>query len=202
MKIALLHGFNVSDGGKGTLGLWASTLRDAGHDAALLDYGWVGPLRVRIENMDVVERLNELRPDVIIGHSNGAAIAWQYMMQKCATMRGVVCVQPALNVDTVWPWRVNRIITLYNPHDYAVLWGRRWRIVNPVSWFVRHPWGAAGRYGFRKTDRRFTQLNTSIDPVYPYTGHCISSLEPSAVKYWIACILKELGGSASARGRC
>lgn len=183
MRVALLHGFNVRDGGEATLGAWESCLRTAGHDAQLFDYGWVGPIRVRLENMDVVDRLADWRPEVIIGHSNGATIAWRYA-QTGAPLAGVVAVQPALHTKARWPSNVKRIACLYNPGDWAVYAGKLWRLLNPVSWFVRHPWGAAGRYGFKHTDRRFSQYNTARDPLFPYRGHSISQLSTAGARYW------------------
>lgn len=189
MRIALVHGFNVWDGGEASLGDWDSALHTAGHNTWLIDYGWTGLLRVRLENMNVVDSLERYRPDVIIGHSNGAAIAWQYA-QTGAPLAGVVCVQPALNTETVWPANVGRIVCLYNGDDWAVLAGKVWRLLNPVSWFRRHPWGAAGRYGFERADRRFDldrrfrQFDTARDPHHPYCGHSISHLSRDGAHYW------------------
>lgn len=190
MKIALVHGFNASDNGE-YLRPWVEHLEKRGHEAHLIDYGWVGPLRVRLENLEVVRRLEEMQPDMIWGHSNGAAIAYKYV-QKGHTLHSVVCIQPALSRKAIWPQRVQHIVVLYNPLDRAVLWGRRWRKLNPLSWVKPHEWGAAGNTGFTSDDKRFCQMNTAVTSQYPYEGHSIAKLSPEAVAHWCDLILRKI----------
>lgn len=185
--VHLIHGFNVSDGGQGSVGTFAPTLRQLGFSAKLHDYGWVGPIRLRLRNSEVVQALmDDIGPeDHILAHSNGCLIAWELLRAGLAC-RSVIAIQPALRRDTLWPIGVERVLCLYNDEDVAVLGARLWRYINPVSWFNPHQWGMAGREGFSVPDPRLEQWDT-LDPKHllPVGGHS-SVFRPPYRGYWAA----------------
>lgn len=176
----LIHGFNVSDGGARTVGRLRPSLEAAGWRVRLHDYGWTGPLLLRLANRRVVRELQAaIAPgDVVIGHSNGCLIAWQ--LAECSRLSAVVCIQPALRRDTRW---CTPVLCLYNRHDWAVRFGRLWaRLASRLTrrW---HGWGAAGASGFAPGPN-ITNWDTADPSVYaPARGHSAVFQEP-ALTLW------------------
>lgn len=193
----LIHGFNVSDGGRGSVRRLARWLPDPVPHT----YGWVFLLRLRwINDRTVEEMLPTIRPgDVLIAHSNGCLIAWRLVMAG-APVAAVVCIQPALRRDTHWPERLP-VLCCHNQDDGAVGWGRIWgrfiSVANP--WRNRHGWGAAGKHGFTAGQALVTNWDTGDDAI-PATGHSGIFREP-ALSRWgpkISRWLASLQGSVPA----
>lgn len=172
MRVHLIHGFNVRDGGAGTIGRMAPHLRAAGHEVVNHSYGWVGLLGLRRRNAKVVERLlAEVKPgDAIMAHSNGCLIAWE-LVEAGAPLAAVVCIQPALRRDTRWA-RSAQVLCLHNPGDWVVSMGRMWGrfATRARPWRNRHGWGAAGRHGFTSRQPNVYNWDTS-DSAAPAVGH-------------------------------
>lgn len=176
----LIHGFNVLDGGKGSIGRLTPWL----HDPVPHSYGWVFLLRLRWINDRTVEQMLPTiqSGDVLIAHSNGALIAWRLVMAG-APVSAVVCIQPALRRDTRWPeWLP--VLCLHNDDDWIVSMGRAWgrfvSVANP--WRLRHGWGAAGRYGFYAMQPMVENWDTLHGP-FPAAGHS-GIFQGCALSYW------------------
>lgn len=168
MATHLIHGFNVLDGGKGSVGRLSRWLPvPVPHN-----YGWTFLLRLRWTNDEAVaQMLPAIKPgDVLVAHSNGALIAWRLVMAG-APVSAVVCIQPALRRDTHWPERLP-VLCLHNDRDWIVnlgrMWGRFVSIANP--WRGRHGWGAAGKHGFTTGQPMVTNWDTADGP-FPALGH-------------------------------
>lgn len=167
-----LHGFNVRDGGDGSIDTLAPWFAVRGFRIVEHEYGWVGPLRVRRRNGHVVRRvLLAIQPsDVLVAHSNGCLISWE-LTEAGAPASAVICVQPALRRDTLWNLDT-RVLCLYNDGDWCVsvgrMWGRFMSVANPFR--GRHGWGAAGRHGFTSGQPNVTNWDTDTGP-YPVRGH-------------------------------
>lgn len=163
-----IHGFNVWDGGEGTLGNIAPYF----DDPVLHDYGWTFLFRLRFTNDRTVERLlKHIEPgDVLVAHSNGCLIAWQLVMAG-APVSAVICIQPALRKDTLWPENLP-VLCCHNKKDWIVnlgrVWGRLMSVTQP--WRERHGWGAAGRHGFTSRQPRVVNWDTDVG-VYPAQYH-------------------------------
>lgn len=182
MRIHLIHGFNVWDGGVATVGRLAPYLELGGNRILHHDYGWVGLLRLRWRNEQATRRI---RPfvrdgDVLIGHSNGCLVAWE-LIEAGVRPGAVICIQPALRRDTPWPPGLP-VLCLYNDRDWAVILGRAWgrfiSVANPFR--ERHGWGAAGRYGFDQAG--ITNRDTRRGPC-PAEGHS-GIFEPPPLQCW------------------
>jgi hypothetical protein len=180
MATHLIHGFNVWDGGRGSilrLSQWLTEPRS-------YDYGWVFLLRLRwVNDRTVEEMLPTIAPgDVLVAHSNGCLIAWRLVMAG-APVSAVVCIQPALRRDTRWPDTLP-VLCLHNPHDWAValgrVWGRLVSVANP--WRERHGWGAAGRHGFTSGQPMVVNWDTS-DGYPPAEGHSAVFDEPALYRF-------------------
>lgn len=175
-----IHGFNVWDGGKGSVGKLARHFPDP----VVHDYGWTFLLRLRFVNDRTVEKILPcIKPgDTLVAHSNGCLIAWQLVMAG-APVAAVICIQPALRRDTRWPEDLP-VLCCYNPSDYVVELGRMWSrfvsVANPLR--DRHGWGAAGRSGFTRGQPCVVNWNTETPPC-PATDHS-GMFESPARQYW------------------
>jgi hypothetical protein len=180
----LLHGFNVSDGGSGSVDKLAPFFTVNGVPVVDHNYGWVGLLGLRRRNQRTVQRILPTikQGDVLLAHSNGCLIAWE-LVEAGAPLAAVICVQPALRKDTVWRPDV-QVLCLHNDEDWVVslgrMWGRFASVANP--WRDRHGWGAAGRHGFTSGQPNVTNWNTGIGPA-PAEGHS-GIFETAPVLYW------------------
>lgn len=176
MTCWLIHGFNVSDGGKGSVG----RLEPHIPDSKLLSYGWTGLILLpRVNKRARKKLLKVIKPgDSIVAHSNGCLIAWE--IAGLIPLSHVVCINPALRRDTVWPEELP-VLCLYNSTDWVVQLGRIWGRLFSFDGIRFNSWGAAGRYGF---DNLVNGNNWDTSQDYwlrPVKGH--SGLFGSAA-YW------------------
>ncbi len=209
MTVRLIHGFNVSDGGAGSVGHLRPYLHDAGLRTVLHDYGWTGPLRLRLRNRATIKELLPLirEGDVLVGHSNGCLICWE-LLEAGAPVSAVVAIQPAMRRTAMWRPDVP-VLVLWNPRDLAVLFARPWaRLTTAAHWtlaqppiarrlvpeFRPHGWGSAGRHGFTNFQLNLRQWNTCGE----YWGHPVGGhsnvLRPPPLMTWgprIATWIKE-----------
>lgn len=188
MRVHLIHGFNVSDGGRRTVGSLIPFLEANGHEPILHDYGWTGPVRLRLRNRRTVRDLSRhIQPgDALIGHSNGALICRKLVHEVGELVSAVVGIQPCVRRDLTWPPHI-QVLCLYNACDWAVRLGRMWgRLATLATPFAPHGWGAAGAYGFTTPAHNVTNWDTAapgLPEKYRARGHS-SSLRPPAVAYW------------------
>lgn len=156
MKIVLVHGFNVRDGGERSIDRLAAPLQAAGHtvDTDGADYGYFGLLGVRMFNgnrrQQVLERLARAfsSADLVITHSNGANFTNQAALEiGCRRRLQVVHISPALNMNTGPAAAVARQLVYHTMRDGWVRLAR---------WLPWHPWGAQGAYGYQGADPRVT----------------------------------------------
>jgi hypothetical protein len=155
--IFLVHGFNVFDGGKGTIGKLQEPLEDLGFNVQLFSYGWVGLLGVRVLTESIARRLASLaKPgDIAVGHSNGANIinraAWEFQ----APFELLAYINPALDSDMPLARQVKRALVFYTSRDWVVKLTR-------ILW--AHDWGQMGATGYTGIfDRRYLNINTRAE---------------------------------------
>lgn len=185
MTTWLIHGFNVSDGGRGSIGKLERFL--SGH-VVRFSYGWTGLFRLRFTNKQAVRALLRLvKPgDVLIGHSNGALICWEVAEQMGDALGGVVVINPAMRRDTLWAKGV-KVLCIYNSKDWVVQLGRAWSRLVSLGGITPHGWGAAGRYGFTH-DKKVLHMDSADDHwSFPVAGHSMIFKRP-ALPYWAKLI--------------
>ena len=184
MKIVLVHGFNVRDGGKRTVDQLAPLIRNAGYSVDLDegDYGffniWMVRFRKSKTRQRVLHRLAKAfeMADVIITHSNGANFATQaldLMEHEYNNKKLVIHISPALDRDTEIPNAVQHQLVMYTPHDKAV---------RLSSWLLFHPWGRMGAKGYSGNDNRNTNLE-----VEAVKGHSSWFKAEHVVRTWKRC---------------
>ncbi len=169
----LIHGFNVWDGGRATVGRLRPFLSANGIPSLSINYGYVGLIGTRLRNGKIAERVARatrvavdggFRP-VVIGHSNGCAIAHLAMQQvwsECSA--SVIYINPALTSDAELAPAVSQLAVWHSPSDKPVRWSK-WL---PTS--DARPWGEMGAVGYTGDDTRVTNYNKELmEP--PSTGH-------------------------------
>lgn len=140
MIIVLVHGFNVSDGGKRTIDTLIPHLVDMGYDVKEFDYGWVGLLGVRFGNKKRAKMLAAMAgpEDIVIGHSNGCAIM-ALAMEMGMTISSGVFIHPALNRTWCPPENAAKKITVYYSAKDRATW--------IAKFLINHIWGDMGTVG-------------------------------------------------------
>jgi len=156
MIIITLHGYNVRDGGVGSVDTFYDCLVDCGHrvKTGYADYGWMGILGTRFGGIKRVakalaEKLSQdssLDEDVcLLCHSNGLAIA-QEVIKHTSKVHTIVAFNGALDQDAPFAGTVERVINFYAPADQVLRWG---------AWLrPGHVWGRAGQAGLTSDDER------------------------------------------------
>lgn len=184
-RVVLVHGFNVTDGGRDTIDRLAPLLARSGYivDTDGADYGYFGLLAIRFfggkRKRAVLDRLMRafVRADVIITHSNGANFATQalnrfgpgYMESKL-----VIHISPALNKKTRVPQAVKRMLVMHTPHDLPV-----WL----SSLLLFHPWGKMGKVGYKGKDDRVENRE------FPQVKGHSDWFQPSGIRQtWLTCL--------------
>ena len=151
----VLHGFNVSDGGVGSIDRLIPHLRAAGFDAVEFDYGWLGPLGVKALDGRLGRLLAKIvRPgDVVVAHSNGCCIA-QLAAEAGAPFSVMSFISPALDRDRALPAHIPARHVWFTPSD-------EW--VGKARWIPFTRWGDMGKVGYQTEDMdallRTTNLN-------------------------------------------
>lgn len=151
-RAIIVHGFNVSDGGKSTTGRLAA-LMHRNYTVIRFKTQWKrGLLRdlwsVRHRNEKRAKALASIiRPgDLLIGHSNGCALIDMALHQLASLHPATVKVayfNPALDKDAPLAANVEKCLLFYTPSDHTV-----WK----AKLLPFHPWGEAGRTGYKAKD--------------------------------------------------
>ncbi len=151
MKAILVHGFNVTDGGKHTTDRLRPWFESSGYDVEECDYGWIGLLGVRFLNKRFARKCKKMTTpgSIGIGHSNGCAIL-QAASLMGAPFEQIVLINPALDSDAKFGKQGKFIHVWYSPSDIPVRMAR----LLPF-----HTWGDMGAVGYTGDDPRFFSYN-------------------------------------------
>lgn len=174
MIAILIHGFNVRDGGRATVGKLRPFFARRQIPYVMVNYGWFGIGRTYIKNRKIAgqvalaceaaQRVGE--KVAVVGHSNGCAIAHCAAERFGAQIDKLVYINPALEKDTPLPESVNSLDVWHSPGDHAVKLSK---------WLPQHPWGEMGATGYQgPEDQRIVNYNKQDDPRYSYicsSGH-------------------------------
>lgn len=166
-QILLIHGFNVWDKGKSTVGELRGYFAELGYAYHILKYGHFGLWDVRTKNDNVARQVAEFisnseRPVIVVGHSNGCAIIYLAMKMYGAKPKHCVLINPALKRDIKLPRTCNTIDIWHSPSDKPV------RMAKYLLKTKLMPWGAMGADGISYQDKRVKQFNKETD--YPVSS--------------------------------
>ncbi len=144
-KLAILvHGFNVRDGGRDTVGMLAPFFTEAGYDVIILRYGLFGFFRVYRKNDKIAKRVRQIAKSAkaagytvaAVGHSNGCDILHRAANKHGAPIDHLTFVNPALGKSMA---PIGACDVWYNAEDKAVKWAKL---------LPKHPWGEMGATGY------------------------------------------------------
>lgn len=147
-RALLIPGWRVRDPNK-SIGLLADPLRDLGYDPLLLSYGYTFSLaqtRFVSSKMARVWSARTEPGDIVIGHSNGARLAFDMSHNSQNRARTMVWISPALDANCTPGRSVTRQLVVYNPSDWVVRLGSV--IPNSI-------WGDMGYRGYVSADDPF-----------------------------------------------
>ncbi len=159
-QLVFVHGFNVTDGGAGTIGKLARRLGHLG-ESSQFRYGWLGLLDVRLFDRRFAYMLSGMvsHGAVGIGHSNSCPILHRAASDG-APFRHLILINPALDADVAFPPSVERVDVLHNSDDTVVSLG---------SLLPFHGWGDMGRRGAVRPDGRVRNYDTRV--LFGVSGH-------------------------------
>lgn len=154
--VFLLHGFNIFDGGKSTMGKLVPFLETDGFETHEMTYGYFGLLSTRFLNDNVardlaarVLRSQLLWPNrsiVVMGHSNGCTIIHLAAKLYGMEVEKAVFLMPALVHTTARSPKIAQRLVFHSMGDWPTRWSR-WL---PSAEF--RPWGSMGHSGFFGSD--------------------------------------------------
>lgn len=199
MRAILLHGYNVSRP-EDNVGELIPTLKNYGIEPVLLNYGELNLIDLRPRNNTVARLLKEIaKPgDILITHSNGAAIAYEAAMKyDLAELKALIMFNPALNTEFVFPNATSdKIVVMHNKTDAPVLVSKLWRTITKISPlsinYGGHLWGAAGRDGFKRRERYTAHIDMSQGE-NAVKGHSAQFRPPEVADYWMRKALEAAG---------
>lgn len=145
--VILIHGYNVWDGGRATVGKLRPFFAEHSVPYIMLDYDHFGLIDVRFKNKGVAKRLSVACTNaraagfevVVVGHSNGCAIMHQAAHEFDAKIDKAVYINPALDADAEPANTVRSLDVWYSPSDKPVMFSK---------WLLHHPWGDMGAKGY------------------------------------------------------
>lgn len=184
MKLVLVHGFKVDDGGVKTVDTLIPFLPE--HEIFQADYGWLGFFGVRVYSDTIARVIAGMAPEgsIGIGHSHGAA----ELIKACkfgAKFSQLILINPALDNDLEMPVGPDRIDVLHNSKDDVVI---------KAKYRPFHLWGDMGRVGYKGTDKRVHNHETRR--LFNVKGHSAVFKRPEALANYIK---KELLGTENNR---
>lgn len=160
MTVHLIHGYNVFDGGYGTVGRLRPFIEGS---KVCHDNGFTGLPKTKNSRNHAIEKIrSQLEPgDFIICHSNAALMVHELTQSHAEILAGVVLINPALHRDINWAKKLPTLC-LHNHEDWSVHFGLSWRM-------------AACRHGLDQGNLAFSAVRNLDTGEFwwgrPATGH-------------------------------
>jgi hypothetical protein len=160
-----------------------------GFTVIYVDYGYVFGLETKFSNPLVWRSmLPFIEPgSVLIGHSNGAAIAYD-LMNAGVKVKGCVFINGALDPRITRAVGVEYIDVYYNPGDTiteVAQLAEQLQLTDPV-------WGQAGHVGYWGSDSAITNINCGATPGMPVVSGHSAFFEPTNLTQWGPYLAKRL----------
>jgi len=163
MIAILVHGYNVWDGGRATIGKLRPFLAQHGIPYIMVNYGHFGIGETYTKNKKIAKQIAKAtlsakiaeQEVICFGHSNGCAILDLAAKKYGAIASKFVYVNPALDADKIRPRSVSKLDVWHSPSDKPVKWAR---------FLPHHPWGDMGATGYDGiVDKHTTNFNKETD---------------------------------------
>ena len=129
----------------------------------IFDYGWRFFSVLWHNKRDATKLKNDLSHNVeniVFGHSNGCAIAVEAARQG-ASIDTLICINPALKVNTKFPESISKIIVIHTKHDKPTKAARFFDKVPFIQIAIPNAWGAMGAKGYIGDDARVKNWDLS-----------------------------------------
>lgn len=160
----LVHGINVRDA-KDSIGKLSNHLTDS----YIFDYGW-RLFSVLWHNRRDAKKLKKLLGSNfnynVFAHSNGCAISVE-AAKRGGSIKNLICINPALKKDTVFPHSIERIIVIHTNHDIPTRAAAFFDKIPLLQLFVPNAWGKMGAKGATCLDGRIV----NFDFTHKLDGH-------------------------------
>jgi hypothetical protein len=153
----------------------------SGFDVRYPDYGWIAGLETRVANPIIVGTLVPyIAPDdILIGHSNGCAIAYD-LMNRGARVSQAIFINAALEQRITRPFGCPKITVYFNAGDQiteAARIGATLGLVDPV-------WGQMGHGGYVGADPAISSIDCGQTPGMPVVCGHSDFFTPSKLAAW------------------
>lgn len=173
MIAILIHGFNVWDGGVATVGKLRPFFADLAVPYVMVNYGHFGIIETRLKNRKIARRVARAVTNarsgnyqvIVVGHSNGCAIAHLAAEEYGAQIDRAVYINPALEEHIGPPVGIRSLHVWHSPSDRPVKW---------AEWLPgcnARPWGEMGATGYIGRDDRVENFNKEQDFTVSSSGH-------------------------------
>ncbi len=162
----LVHGINCIDKGSDTVMQVAPHLAEF---STIINhsYGRIGPIGAHFKNKGIARKLvsgvdfYNFENSYAVGHSNGCAIILQALRQG-AKFKAILLINPALNINAVFPPGDYTITVIHTKHDKVVKAARFLDAIPFIGWAIPNIWGAMGALGYIGNDSRVENLDWSV----------------------------------------
>jgi|GEM_PF-4136702 len=194
--IHLVHGFNVSDDGEGTINKLAPHIckNDKNTETKIFSYGWLGLIGVFFLNPFFVKKLIPLvkKGDIGIAHSNGAVLLLMANTYG-APFGHLIFISPALMSDIYIHDNIKKVSVFHTDNDDAVRVGRLLRQLIPWAPLGDPLWGDMGAVGHIPKNKRIKININFLDKLINLFNKSKPSLlvfrlligVPIGLSYWI-----------------
>lgn len=138
-RILLVHGIYSKEGQSSVWNMKAPLEQSTGLPVVVFEYGYMHPVQARFDNPAIAKRLADIMEpgDIIVNHSNGAAVTYLATVNEGARPSGVVMINPALDE---WRLPVCDWCHVYHNEDDEVVWWSHLLLGNV--------WGEMGKIGY------------------------------------------------------
>ncbi|MDR5726725.1 MAG: hypothetical protein RB191_04570 [Terriglobia bacterium] len=167
-------------------------LRTAGFDCRYPDYGYVLGIETKLGNPMIVGSIFPYvgPDDILIGHSNGCAIAYD-ILQRGAKVTGAVFINAALEQDfkPLAPWTD----VYYNSGDDIT---EAAKIAATIG-YSDPIWGECGHAGYLGKDPSITNINCGATPGLPVVSGHSDFFTPSKLAAWAPYLIDRIHAHAA-----
>jgi pimeloyl-ACP methyl ester carboxylesterase len=198
--VILIHGYNVKNP-QDTVAHFRSHFESLDCLVESLNYGYVKlPLTLITRNPKTAARLDARcrywkakgKRVIVVGHSNGCAIAYLSAEKHKSPIDVALYVNPALTKDKLPCPGARSTYILHNEGDFAVKLGKWLSWLSPKTSTLHRPWGAMGRVGYRGNPRRSIFNIDCYNTYYPphrADGHSAVFTEKNR-EFWLPMATK------------
>lgn len=156
-------------------------LESTGFEVAYPDYGYELPFQTRFINPMIRGALLPYIAlgDILVGHSNGCAIAYDLLMAGAPATRAIF-INGALETVFPLPPGLKSLDVYFNPDDTIT---EAAAVAERLGW-VDKVWGELGHAGYQGNDSRVTTFNCGLTPGMPVVQGHSDLFTPAKLAAW------------------